>query len=93
MGPGVTPPRRISGESASYPDQARRLNLFGQVAVSLVVDARGLPNELQVTQSAGEILDQAVLKAIRTWRFEPAVKDGVKVSVRWLVKQRFQKGP
>jgi hypothetical protein len=27
------------------------------------------------------------------WRFEPAVKDGVKVSVRWLVKQTFQKSP
>jgi serine/threonine-protein kinase len=93
LGPEVTPPKRISGQPASYPDQARRLNLFGSVAVSLIVDAQGRPTDLQVTESAGKVLDDAVVKAIETWRFQPAVKDGVKVSVRWLVRQRFQKGP
>jgi TonB family protein len=57
------------------------------------VDAQGRPTDLQITESAGKVLDDAVVKAIETWRFQPAVKDGVKVSVRWLVRQRFQKGP
>ena len=93
MGPDVTPPKRISGDSAAYPEQARRLKLYGAVGVSLVVDAQGQPSDLKVVESAGQVLDEAVLKAVRTWRFQPATKDGVKVSVRWLVRQRFQKGP
>jgi eukaryotic-like serine/threonine-protein kinase len=93
MSPEVTPPKKIAGESATYPEPARRLKLFGSVAVSLVVDAQGQPTNLKVIESAGQILDDAVLKAVSTWRFAPATKDGVKVSVRWQVRQRFQKGP
>jgi TonB family protein len=93
LSPDVTPPRRLSGDSASYPEPARRLKLYGQVAVSLVVDGQGQPTNLRVVESAGQILDDAVLKAVSGWRFQPAMKDGVKVSVRWLVRQRFQKGP
>jgi TonB family protein len=69
------------------------MKLFGTVAVSMIVNAEGIPTDLSVVESAGDVLDEAVLKAVRTWRFSPATKDGVKVSVRWLVRQRFQKGP
>jgi serine/threonine-protein kinase len=93
MTPDVTPPKKVSGESASYPEQARRLKLYGAVGISLVVDAQGQPSDLKVVESAGQVLDEAVLKAVSTWRFQPAMKDGVKVSVRWLVRQRFQMGP
>jgi TonB family protein len=54
------------------------------------VTESGLPIDLQVTESAGEIFDQAVLAAVRNWRFEPARKRGVKVRVRWPVRQRFE---
>jgi serine/threonine-protein kinase len=93
MSPDVTPPKRISGASASYPEAARRLKVFGTVAVSLVVDGQGQPTNLEVVESAGHILDDAVLNAVSGWRFAPAMKDGVKVSVRWQVRQTFQKGP
>jgi TonB family protein len=56
----------------------------------LIVDETGVPTELHVVQSAGSILDDTVVKAIRTWRFEPARKDGVKVKVRWTVRQTYQ---
>jgi TonB family protein len=60
--------------------------------VSLVVNVNGEPSDLRIVKSAGKILDEAVLAAIRTWRFEPARKDGVKVSVRWQVRQSFEIG-
>jgi TonB family protein len=93
MNAGVTPPVKLSGASAPYPEKARRAKVYGTVAVSMIINAQGEPTELGIAESAGDVLDEAVVAAVRTWRFTPAVKDGVKVSVRWLVRQRFQKGP
>jgi TonB family protein len=90
QGPGVTPPRRISGEAAPYPEAARRLKLEGTVTVELIVTERGEPVKLRVVESAGEILDSAVLAAARTWRYAPAEKGGVKVRVRLQARQRFR---
>jgi serine/threonine-protein kinase len=90
IGPGVTPPRRIRGEPPPYPESARRLQQEGTVTVALVVNANGEPSDLRVVKSAGKILDEAVLAAVRSWKFEPARKDGIKVAVRWQVRQSFE---
>ena len=66
------------------------MKLRGSVLVSLIVDENGLPTDLQVVESAGPILDEVVLKAMRTWRFEPARKDGVRVKVRWQARQTYK---
>jgi serine/threonine-protein kinase len=93
MGEGVTPPVKISGDSAAYPDEARRKKLLGSVLVDLVVDENGRPTDLSVRESAGPVLDEAVLRAVRTWRFEPARKDGVRVKVRWQVRHTYRAAP
>ncbi len=90
LGPDVTAPVRISGESAPYPDAARRRGLKGTITIDMIVDETGLPTDLQVAESAGPILDEAVLKAVRTWRFEPARKDGVRVKVRWRARHTYR---
>jgi TonB family protein len=93
LGPDVTRPVRIGGKSASYPERARRMNLRGTVLIDLIVDENGQPTDLQVTESAGPVLDEVVLEAVRTWRFEPAKKDGVRVKVRWQVRQTYKTAP
>jgi len=85
----VTPPRRISGEAPSYPDEARHLRMSGSVLVDMIVTERGLPEQIRVLESAGAVLDQTVTSAVSTWRFEPAVRDGVKVRVRWQYRHTF----
>jgi protein TonB len=87
----VTPPVRVSGGPAVYPDAARRLGLLGSVTVAFVVSEQGLPEQIRVMRSAGAILDGATLEALRSWRFEPARLRGVKVSVRWRVRQVFRR--
>ena len=86
----VTPPRRVEGSTASYPDVARRRRLAGTVTVSMVVSETGEVLEPRVVESAGDVLDQAVLDAVATWRFEPARKDDEAVRVRWTVRQTFR---
>ena len=85
----VSPPRKISGSTPPYPDEARRVNLLGTVKVEMVVNERGEPTDLRVVESAGDILDRAVVTAVRTWRYEPAMKSGVRVKVRWSYQHSY----
>ena len=84
--------RKIDGASASYPQKAPRLERDSQVsvAVNFVVDESGQVFDPKVTESAGKLIDDAVLDAIRTWKYEPAVKQGVKVKVRVRFRQTFR---
>jgi serine/threonine-protein kinase len=90
LGPGVTPPRKVVDRTAPYPELARRQRLNGTVVVGLVVDEHGEPTDVSVLESAGSVLDAAALESVRGWRYEPAVKDGVKVKVRWLEKLTYR---
>ncbi len=87
----VSPPVKISGNPPPYPPEARRMNFLGTVKVEMIVDEKGEPTDLRVVESAGEILDRAVVGAVRTWRYEPAMKGGVKVKVHWSHQQSFVK--
>jgi serine/threonine-protein kinase len=83
MDGSVSPPRKISGNPPPYPDDARRVNLVGTVKVEMIVNENGEPSDVRVVGSAGEILDRAVVNAVRAWRYDPATKGGVRVKVRW----------
>jgi TonB family protein len=83
------PPRRISGETPRYPDEARRLRMSGSVLIDMIVSERGEPEQVRVLESAGAVLDGTVVDTVSSWRFEPAVRDGVKVRVRWPYRHTF----
>jgi serine/threonine-protein kinase len=89
LGPGVTLPRKVSGEPARYPEAARRLRLRGTVVVELTVTEDGEVADPRVVESAGEILDAALVEAVRSWRYEPAESNAVQVRVRVRVSQTF----
>ena len=92
LGPGITPPRKISGKPPTYPPMAKRLHQEGTVSIRMVVTEEGNPIELEVVESAGSILDEAVLKAVQAWKFEPAKKDGAPVRVYYTIRQTFRIG-
>ena len=90
LGQGVTPPLKISGEPAPYPEAARPRNLQGAVTVDMVITEQGVPIEIAVVESGGEPLNRALVDAVGTWRYAPARKDGVNVRVHWRVRQIFR---
>jgi TonB family protein len=92
LGPGITPPKKISGQSPTYPPMAKRMRQEGTVEVRMIVTEEGVPIELEVTGSASAILDEAVMKAVQEWRFEPAKKDGSPVRVYYTIRQTFRIG-
>jgi TonB family protein len=90
LGEVMTPPRLVSGEAARYPEAARRLQIEGSVLVDVVVEPDGTVGRVNVLESAGSILDLAVITAVRSWRFEPARVEGQAVRVRWQFRQTFR---
>jgi outer membrane biosynthesis protein TonB len=47
---------------------------------------------VQVVESAGSVVDEAVVSAYRTWKFTPGTKQGAKVKVRVTRRQTFLGG-
>jgi TonB family protein len=90
-----TPAKRISGSSPSYPSDVARLRSgeSASVIVTFVVNEEGEVTDAKVSESGGsKILDEAVLTAVRKWKYSPALKRGTKVKVRIAQKQTFLAG-
>jgi TonB family protein len=87
-----SPPRQLSGSSASYPRDAPRLKSGQSVSVggSFVVTPNGDVAEIQISESGGTAVDNAVMAALARRKYAPAVKKGVKVRVRVPFRQTFQ---
>ncbi len=75
--------KKTSGSTASYPPSAPRLKSGDAVSVSVsfVVDESGEVDEVKVVESAGAAIDESVIKAIRKWKYSPALKQGQRVKV------------
>ena len=60
------------------------------MVVWLVVDATGVPRDLQVQRPLGLGLDEKAVERISTWKFEPGRKDGQAVAVKINVEVSFR---
>jgi TonB family protein len=86
--------RRVSGISPSYPDRAPRLRSGERVSVTLsfLITEIGAVDDVKVMGSAGKLIDDVVVKAVETWKYQPAEIRGTPVRVRVLFKQTFLGG-
>jgi len=75
-GSAATPPRfgaaYLNNPPPSYPAAARKLGIEGTVMLKVLVSREGKALEIEVVQSAGEILDKSAAEAVKNWRFVPA---------------------
>jgi TonB family protein len=89
VGGGVSAPRAISAPDPEYSEKARNAKYQGTCVLRLVVDTKGLPRDIRVERPLGLGLDEKAVEAVRQWRFEPAMKDGVPVAVLLAVEVSF----
>ena len=76
-------PDYLRNPEPEYPLVARRRGQQGTVLLNLTVSASGRPTEVSLKQSSGyQLLDQAALKAVKNWEFEPARIGDVSVESR-----------
>jgi TonB family protein len=73
--------RLISHTEPAYPADARAMKIEGSVLLGFTINHEGIPVTIQVKRSLHPSLDQAAVEAVRTWRFEPAMKNGEPVSM------------
>lgn len=77
----VIPPRadagQLSNPAPTYPSLSRRLREEGVVLLEILIKADGSVGELKLKNSSGhKRLDDTALKAVATWRYQPATQGG-----------------
>ena len=86
VGGSVTPPQRL--DRAVYPPEAVAAGVEGVVQAEVVINEAGDVTDAKVVRSV-PLLDEAALKAVRHWHFEPTIVNGQPVPVRMTVTVNF----
>ncbi len=90
VGGGVSAPRILYAPDPEYSEEARKAKYQGTVVLWVVVGPDGRPRDIRVQRSLGLGLDEKAMEAVRTWKFEPARKDGQPVAVQINVEVNFR---
>lgn len=90
VGGGVSAPRPIYQPDPEYSEEARKAKYQGTCVLWLVVGPDGKPRDIRVTHTLGLGLDEKAIDAVKTWKFEPAMKDGKPVAVQISVQVDFR---
>jgi TonB family protein len=88
IGGGVTPPRRLG--NAAYPADALAAGVDGAVVAEILVNEAGIVTDARVLRSIPP-LDDAALKAVKEWRYDPTIVDGKAVPVKMTVTVNFSR--
>jgi TonB family protein len=89
VGGGVSAPQVIHSVDPEFTSEARQANYEGMVAIQLIVDSQGNPQDIRVTRHLGMGLDQKAIEAVRQYHFRPAMYQGHPVSVQMVIEVDF----
>ncbi len=90
VGGGVSAPKAIYSPDPEYSEEARKAKFQGTCVLWLVVGPDGRPRDIRVQRTLGLGLDEKAIEAVKTWRFDPALKDGKPVAVQINVEVSFR---
>ena len=78
-----THPQPISQADPIYPTRARLQSIEGEVRLEFIVDRQGEVQTLRIlTSTPHGVFDEAALRAVRRWRFQPGIRNGEAFPVR-----------
>lgn len=82
--------KRVRMVSPAYPDAARKRGIEGWVELAFTVQTNGTVDQVEVRNaSPADVFDDAAVRAVRQWRFEPVEKNGERVEQRAMVRLKF----
>jgi len=88
---GVAAGMIISKTSPVYPDDAKKAGVSGRVELEAIIGRDGMVQNLKVV-SGPDLLQQAALDAVKTWRYRPYLLNGEPVEVRTIINVVFTLG-
>jgi len=90
VGGGVSAPQLVFAPDPEFSDDARRAKSQGVCVVSLIVDAQGNPQRVQVVRHLGMGLDEKAVEAVRQYKFKAATLQGKPVPVEVNIEVNFR---
>jgi TonB family protein len=90
VGGGVAAPQLIHSVQPEFTNAARQAHYQGIVAIQLIVDSNGNPENISVLHHLGMGLDQKAIEAVQQYKFRPAMYQGHAVPVRLVVEVNFR---
>lgn len=93
VGDGFSAPKEIHAPDPEYSDEARKAKLQGTCVLFVLIGSDGRPHGIKVQRALGLGLDEKAIEAVKTWRFEPAMKDGKAVSALIRLEVHFHLYP
>jgi protein TonB len=90
---GLRLPRPYRRLTPAYPETAAQAEAEAMVDVLVDLDAKGEVMRVEVDRWAGFGLDQSTIETVRQLHFFPAMRDGVAVPMRILLRYNFRKPP
>ena len=86
-----TNPTYLKNPAPLYPDSAKRRGQEGVVLLSVLVDKNGSPISIKLKKSSGSsALDDSAGKAVKNWKFKPALFGSTPVEFNVDVPIRFR---
>jgi TonB family protein len=90
VGDDVKAPIPTYKPEPAYTKDAKAAKLQGTGVYSTVIDDSGNVADVEVVRPLDKGLDESAAQTLRTWKFEPATKDGKPVPVRVVVEVSFK---
>jgi protein TonB len=82
-------PKLTFDPEPDYSDAGRKDKISGSVGLWVNIGADGLVNDVCVARSLRADMDERAVARVKTWRFEPARKDGVAVAANLYMEVNF----
>lgn len=83
-------PVPLSRPAPNYPMAARQMRREGDVEMRLLIDASGEVAAVEVLTGGRTDFASSAERAVRKWKYRPAMKDGVPVQVKIVEKVSFK---
>ena len=89
MGGQLRQPRLIDSPRVSYPQAAQLHRVQGIVVIDALVDTNGKVESMSVVSGPAE-LQEAAMRSVRNWKYQPAQLNGQPIAVHTRVSVNFQ---
>jgi protein TonB len=90
VGGEVKEPIEISKTQPPYPEAARKARMQGVVILEAIITKQGTVESVRVLRGINPLLDNAAIRAVQQWRYQPATFNGRAVPVYLTVTVNFR---